>query len=92
VEYHPVERGALPSTRTLSSRSVRRVPKLLKVELEREDDGRWIAEVPTLPGVLVYGASKQEALSKVQALALRVLADKIEASGIPSTEVRFAVA
>lgn len=50
----------------------------LNVELEREDDGRWIAEVPDLPGVLVYGASREEATARVQALALRVIADRLE--------------
>jgi predicted RNase H-like HicB family nuclease len=49
-----------------------------KVELEREDDGRWIAEVPDLPGVMAYGQSSSEAQAKVQALALRVLADRLE--------------
>jgi len=49
-----------------------------KVELEREDDGRWIAEVPELPGVLVYGSTSSEAQAKVQALALRVVADRLE--------------
>jgi len=49
-----------------------------KVELEREEDGRWIAEIPDLPGVLAYGNSADEARSKAQALALRVLADRIE--------------
>jgi predicted RNase H-like HicB family nuclease len=49
-----------------------------KVELEREDDGRWIAEVPELPGVLVYGVTSSEAQAKVQALALRVVADRLE--------------
>ena len=48
------------------------------IELEREDDGRWIGEVPDLPGVLVYGASREEAIAHAQALALRVLADRIE--------------
>jgi predicted RNase H-like HicB family nuclease len=48
------------------------------IELEREDDGRWIAEVPVLPGVLVYGTSREAAIGHVQALALRVLADRIE--------------
>jgi predicted RNase H-like HicB family nuclease len=47
----------------------------LDIEIEREEDGRWIAEVPTLPGVLAYGATESEARAKVQALALRVLAD-----------------
>jgi predicted RNase H-like HicB family nuclease len=49
-----------------------------KVELEQEEDGRWIAEVPQLPGVLAYGASQAEARAKVQALALRVVADRLE--------------
>ena len=49
-----------------------------KVELEREDDGRWIAEVLDLPGVMAYGESAEEAQAKVQALALRVVADRLE--------------
>ena len=53
---------------------------MLKVESEREDDGRWIAEVPALPGVLAYGASEMEARAKVQALALRVIADRLDHS------------
>lgn len=48
------------------------------VEFEREEDGRWIAEVPKLPGVMAYGATKQTALQRVYAIALRTLADKIE--------------
>jgi predicted RNase H-like HicB family nuclease len=48
------------------------------VELEREDDGRWIAEVPSLPGVMVYGKTRDEAMARVEALALRVLADRLE--------------
>ena len=50
----------------------------LVLELVREDDGRWIAEVPALPGVLTYGASREEAAAAVKALALRVLADRLE--------------
>jgi predicted RNase H-like HicB family nuclease len=50
----------------------------MRVEVEREEDGRWIAEVPTLPGAMAYGASKEEAVAKVEALVLRVLADKLE--------------
>jgi len=50
----------------------------MKVEIEREEDGRWIAEVPDLPGVMTYGQTRAEALSKVKALALRVLADRLE--------------
>jgi predicted RNase H-like HicB family nuclease len=48
------------------------------IELERESDGRWIAEVPALPGVLAYGATETEAKSRVEALALRVLADRLD--------------
>jgi predicted RNase H-like HicB family nuclease len=50
----------------------------MRVEVEREEDGRWVAEVPALPGALSYGISKAEAVAKVEALVLRVLADKIE--------------
>jgi predicted RNase H-like HicB family nuclease len=50
----------------------------LLVEIEQETDGRWIAEIVALPGTVAYGASKEEALSRVEALALRVLADRLE--------------
>ena len=50
----------------------------MRVEVEREDDGRWIGEVPALPGVLVYAATEQEARSKAEALAFRVIADRVE--------------
>ncbi len=49
-----------------------------KVEVEREEDGRWLAEVVELPGVLAYGETEQAALSRVQALALRVIAERLE--------------
>ncbi|MEK7386988.1 MAG: type II toxin-antitoxin system HicB family antitoxin [candidate division NC10 bacterium] len=48
------------------------------VEIEQEEDGRWIAEVIDLPGVLAYGRTLEEAKAKVQALALRVVADRLE--------------
>lgn len=47
-------------------------------ECERETDGRWLAEVPELPGVLAYGATAQEALAKAEVLALRVIAERLE--------------
>ena len=50
----------------------------LNVEFDREDDGRWIAEIAALPGCLVYAPSRDEALKRVEALALRVLADRLE--------------
>lgn len=51
---------------------------LLTFEIECEDDGRWVAEVPDLPGVLAYGHTRDEAVARVEALALRVLADRLE--------------
>lgn len=48
------------------------------IEHEREDDERWLAEVPELPGVLAYGASAQKAMAKAEVLALRVLAERLE--------------
>lgn len=50
----------------------------LAVEIEREQDGRFLAEIPTLPGVMAYGRTEAEAAAKVKALALRVLAERIE--------------
>lgn len=51
---------------------------MLRIETEREEDGRWIAELPALPGVLSYGATEAEAQAKVKALALRVIADRLD--------------
>ena len=50
----------------------------MHVEIEKEEDGRWIAEVPSIPGAMAYGVSKMEAIAKVEALVLRALADKLE--------------
>jgi predicted RNase H-like HicB family nuclease len=58
----------------------------LTVELEQEVDGRWLAEVPELPGVLAYGATRPEAVARVQALALRVIADRLD-HGEPAPEL-----
>ena len=55
------------------------------VEFDQEDDGRWIAEIPALPGAIAYGASKKEARNRVVALALRILTDRIE----PGEEINF---
>ena len=64
----------------------------MKIEIEREDDGRWIAEVPDLPGVMTYGRTREEVISKVEALALRVLADRLEhGEEIPELNEVFAV-
>ena len=48
------------------------------VKYEQETDGRWIAEIEEIPGILAYGATKEEAIAKAEALALRVVAEKIE--------------
>ena len=62
------------------------------IEFEREDDGRWIAEIVALPGVMAYGSTKQEAESKVQAIALRVIADNLEREHSTTDHVQFAAA
>ena len=49
----------------------------LKIETEREEDGRWIAELPDLPGAMAYGDTRENAIANVQALAFRIAADKI---------------
>ena len=51
---------------------------MLGIESEREDDGRWLAEVPALPGVMAYGTTETEAREKVKVLALRVIADRLD--------------
>jgi predicted RNase H-like HicB family nuclease len=48
------------------------------IDLEREEDGRWLAEIPALAGVMCYGADRNEAVARVQALALRVIAERLE--------------
>ena len=64
----------------------------MKVEVEREDDGRWIAEIPELPGVMAYGDDQNEAISRAQVLALRVLADRLEhGEQIPELSEVFAI-
>jgi predicted RNase H-like HicB family nuclease len=59
---------------------------------EREEDGRWLAEVPELPGVLAYGATKNEAVAKAQVLALRVLAERLEHNEAGPQPISIAVA
>ena len=64
----------------------------MKIDLEKEDDGRWIAEVPDLPGVLAYGKTREDAIAKVETLALRVIADRIDhGEAIPELAELFAV-
>ena len=52
--------------------------KTMKIEIEREEDGRWIAEVPELPGVMAYGKKREDAIFRAEALALRVIADRLD--------------
>ena len=64
----------------------------LTINLDREDDGRWIAEVAELPGVMVYGQTQADAMPKVKALSLRVLADRIEhGEPVPEMDELFSV-
>jgi predicted RNase H-like HicB family nuclease len=64
----------------------------LTFETELEDDGRWLAEVPELPGVLAYGATEQQAISKAEALAFRVLAERLEHAEALPMNIRIVVA
>jgi predicted RNase H-like HicB family nuclease len=62
------------------------------VEVGQEDDGRWIAEVPELPGVLAYGETREEAVRRAQALSLRVLAERLEnGEALPQVENVFSI-
>jgi predicted RNase H-like HicB family nuclease len=70
-----------PTKRT----SKRHAVTTYRVELEQEAKGRWIADIPALPGVMVYGTSAEDALAKVEVLALRHLADLIEHGEAPAS-------
>ena len=61
----------------------------LTIEVEQEDDGRWIAEIPELAGVMVYGETQTDAAQRARALALRVLADRVEAGEAHIDSVTF---
>jgi predicted RNase H-like HicB family nuclease len=63
----------------------------LTLECEREDDGRWLAEVSQLPGVLAYGASANEAMAQAEVLALRVLAERLEHGEAQPHAIRISV-
>ena len=65
----------------------------LSIEVEQEKDGRWLTEVPELPEVLAYGQNREDAITRVKALALRVLADRIEHGEVlPEVAQAFLVA
>jgi len=64
----------------------------MKIEIEREKDGRWIAEVPDLSGVMAYGKTRKQAIAKAEALALRVIADRLDhGEAIPELQELFAM-
>lgn len=64
----------------------------MKIEIEKEEDGRWIAEIPELPGVMVYGVTRKQAIARAEALALRVMADRLEHDEeIPELKEVFAI-
>jgi predicted RNase H-like HicB family nuclease len=65
----------------------------MTIELDREEDGRWLTEIPELPGVMAYGQTREEAVARVKALALRVMADRLEhGETIPELMDVFSVA
>ncbi|WP_411872155.1 type II toxin-antitoxin system HicB family antitoxin [Vulcanococcus limneticus] len=61
------------------------------LECEQEIDGRWIAEVPELPGVLAYGSSSADAMAKAEVLALRVIADRLENGESEPVSIQFSL-
>jgi predicted RNase H-like HicB family nuclease len=64
----------------------------LRIETDREDDGRWLAEIPDLPGVMAYGRTREEALVRVKTLALRTIADRVEhGEAVPEIAEAFSV-
>lgn len=64
----------------------------LAIEIDREADGRWIAEVPALPGCLAYGTTREDAVARAESLALRILADQVEAGeNVPGLADTFLV-
>ena len=62
------------------------------IEYEREEDGRWLAEVPELAGVLAYGSTQEEAMAKAEILALRVLAERLEQDETGPQPISIAIA
>jgi predicted RNase H-like HicB family nuclease len=67
-------------------------PMNITFETEQEEDGRWLAEVPELAGVMAYGATETEAITKAEALALRVLAERLENAEATPMDVRITIA
>ena len=87
---HGRDAPAAPATRTDFEIPMPWYPDAMRfrIELEREDDGRWLGEVRALPGALAYGRTRALALAAVQALALRILADRLEHGGASARPVK----
>ena len=73
---------------SMKRKVIKKIPSFL-IEFERENDKRWIADIPRLPGVMAYGSTKNEARKKVFAIALRTLADKVERGTTPTPVARL---
>src|SRR5262247_3763740 len=91
-----VARGEKGVYNSYPCRWLQRVEELITmpftIEVEQEDDGRWLTEIPALPGVLAYGQTREEAIARAQVLALRVLADRLEhGESVPAMDDVFAV-
>ena len=63
----------------------------LTIEFEQEVDGRWLAEVPEIPGAMAYGETAMEAMARAESLALRILADRLECGEVPPTDLTLRV-
>ena len=69
------------------------VEGLMRIEVEQEEDGRWLGEIPDLPGVMAYGQTLEETVARVKAMALRVMADRLEhGEAVPGLVDVFSVA
>ena len=87
------EVGRAERRATLFPEFKRSVAMQLSLVVEREEDGRWLAEVRELPGVLAYGKSPDDAVARAQALALRVIADRLEnGESVPALMFSFSMA
>lgn len=96
--YRPIRHNAELCSATFvvspwhSNQNRARIIDMFRVEVEQEADGRWLAEVPDLSGVMTYGTSRHEAVTRAQALALRVLADRLDhGEELPQVEAVFSV-
>ncbi len=85
-------RTAVGLNGTVGPRQTEVIAMRFTVETEQETDGRWIAEIIELPGVLKYGGNREEAIAQVEALALRVVAERIEQGEQPVEPIHITFA